>query len=187
MPAEVANVAFATLPVTLAPAIALRPEPLPVKMPVLAVIFAAVTLPFTPNDVNVPTLVMLGCAFVVTVPAVVAAETVPVTLAPVIEDSAEPLPLKKLASTLPVTVNTLEARLNENALLVPEFPSLLNNTSPFEPETVILPETLPITLAKTNGAVMLPLALIVPLPNTVFAVALPIVSPVSVPTDVILG
>ena len=38
----------------------------------LAVILAAVTVPLTPNDVNVPTLVMFGCAAVVTVPAVVA-------------------------------------------------------------------------------------------------------------------
>ena len=37
-----AVVAFATVPVTLAPAIALKPLPLPVNMPVLAVIFAAV-------------------------------------------------------------------------------------------------------------------------------------------------
>ena len=48
-------------------------------------------LPATVNPVNVPTLVMLGCAFVVTVPAVlelpevnayVALATVPVTFAP---------------------------------------------------------------------------------------------------------
>ena len=34
--------------------------------------FPAVILPLTLNDVNVPTLVMLPCAAVVTVPAVVA-------------------------------------------------------------------------------------------------------------------
>ena len=49
MPAVAAVVAFATLPVILAPAIALSPEPLPVKTPVLAVIFAAVMFPFTPT------------------------------------------------------------------------------------------------------------------------------------------
>ena len=53
--------------------------------------FAALILPVTDNAVNVPTEVMFGCAFVVTVPAVVADPalvayvafaTVPVTLAP---------------------------------------------------------------------------------------------------------
>jgi hypothetical protein len=44
-----------------------------------------VILPETANEVNVPTLVILGCALVVTVPAltaVVALATVPLTLAP---------------------------------------------------------------------------------------------------------
>ena len=59
-------------------------------------------MPVTANDVSVPTLVILGCAAVVTVPAVVAVPalvenvalaTVPVTLAPVIDDNVEPLPL----------------------------------------------------------------------------------------------
>ena len=34
--------------------------------------FTAVMLPLTLNAVNIPTLVMFGCAFVVTVPAVAA-------------------------------------------------------------------------------------------------------------------
>jgi hypothetical protein len=75
--AFVAAVALATVPVTLAPAIALRPLPLPVNTPVLAVNAEAVTVPLTPNDVNVPTDVMLGCAAVVTVPAVVALVAAP--------------------------------------------------------------------------------------------------------------
>ena len=37
-------------------------------MPVLAVNATAVTVPFTPSEVNVPTLVTLGCAAVVSVP-----------------------------------------------------------------------------------------------------------------------
>ena len=73
VPAEVANVAFATVPVTLAPAIADSPLPLPVNTPVFAVMFAAVMLPFTPRPVNVPTDVILPWAAVVTDPAVVAA------------------------------------------------------------------------------------------------------------------
>jgi hypothetical protein len=75
--AFVAAVAFGTVPVTLAPAIALNPLPLPVNTPVLAVNAEAVTVPLTPNDVNVPTDVILGCAAVVTVPAVVALVAAP--------------------------------------------------------------------------------------------------------------
>ena len=59
-----------TEPVTLAPLILVNPAPLPVNTPVLAVNATAVTVPFTPNDVNVPTLVIFGCAAVVTVPDV---------------------------------------------------------------------------------------------------------------------
>jgi hypothetical protein len=58
--ALVADVALETVPVTLAPAIALKPLPLPVNTPVLAVNATAVTVPFTPSDVNVPTLVIFG-------------------------------------------------------------------------------------------------------------------------------
>ena len=39
--------------------------------------FPAATLPVTAKEVNVPTDVMFGCAFVVTVPAVVAVVAVP--------------------------------------------------------------------------------------------------------------
>ena len=73
--------------------------------PVLAVNATAVTVPLTPSDVSVPTDVIFGCAAVVTVPAVVAVvavvalDTVPVTLAPVIELSPLPLPEIKLALT----------------------------------------------------------------------------------------
>ena len=70
--ALVALVALLTVPVTLAPTIELNPLPLPVNTPVFAVMFAAVIVPLTPNDVSVPTLVIFGCALVVTVPAVFA-------------------------------------------------------------------------------------------------------------------
>ena len=59
----------------------------------------ALALPVTPNDVSVPTLVIFGCAAVVTVPAVpalvanVAFATVPVTLAPASCDKPAPLPV----------------------------------------------------------------------------------------------
>ena len=75
--ALVADVALATVPVTFPPAIALSPLPLPVNIPVLAVNATAVTVPFTPSDVSVPTEVILGCAAVVTVPAVVALVAAP--------------------------------------------------------------------------------------------------------------
>ena len=65
VPALKAYVAFATVPVTLAPTNELSPLPLPVNTPVFDVIFAAVIVPLTPNDVNVPTEVMFGCAAVV--------------------------------------------------------------------------------------------------------------------------
>ena len=41
-----------------------KPAALPVNTPVFAVILAAVILPLTPKSVNVPTLVIFGCAFV---------------------------------------------------------------------------------------------------------------------------
>ena len=72
-----AVVAALTVPVTLAPASCDRPLPLPVNTPVFDVMFAAVTVPLTPKLVNVPTDVMLGCAAVVTVPAVVALVAAP--------------------------------------------------------------------------------------------------------------
>ena len=65
---EYAYNALPTLPVTLAPTIERSPLPLPVNTPVFAVNATAVTVPFTPNDVSVPTLVIFGCAAVVSVP-----------------------------------------------------------------------------------------------------------------------
>ena len=60
VPAVSAYVALATVPVTLAPANADKPEPLPVNTPVFAVILTAVTVPLTPSPVRVPTEVMFG-------------------------------------------------------------------------------------------------------------------------------
>ena len=54
------------------PAILLTPVPVTLSTPVV-VRFPAATLPVTASEVNVPTLVIFGCAAVVTVPAVVAA------------------------------------------------------------------------------------------------------------------
>ena len=65
------------------------PEPFvlstcPLEPPVIVTLPTAPRLlvPETDNDVNVPVLVIFGCAAVVTVAAVVALDTAPVTLAP---------------------------------------------------------------------------------------------------------
>ena len=155
VPALVENVAFATVPVTFAPVIALKPEPSPttvVNIALLAPILPTLALPVTDrtppvtklapvtlpvavnidvpilpilalplidNDVNVPTLVMFGWALVVTVPAVVAVPalvenvafaTVPVTLAPVIDDKPAPEP-KCVAFILPAVMLDVTAKL----------------------------------------------------------------------------
>ena len=97
--AFVALVAFATVPVTLAPAIALKLLPLPVNTPVFAVNAGAVIVPLEFKLVNVPVLVILGCAAVVTV----AAEPVALPVNAPVNVVAETLP----ALMLPVTVNTV--------------------------------------------------------------------------------
>ena len=73
-------VAYATAPVTLAPGIPVNPLALPVNTPVLAVKLGAVTVPLTLKLERVPTDVMFGCAFVVTVPAVVADVAAPLSV-----------------------------------------------------------------------------------------------------------
>ena len=74
-PALFAYVALATAPVTFDPLIFVRFAPLPIKKFALAALpkFALLLtmLPDTFKLVKVPTLVMLGCAFAVTVTAVV--------------------------------------------------------------------------------------------------------------------
>ena len=91
LPACVAYAAFATTPETLAAAKFDNPPPSPLNKPVFAVNDCDVTIPLTPNTDHVPTLVIFGCADVVTVPdvvadvALVANATVPLTLAPATE------------------------------------------------------------------------------------------------------
>jgi hypothetical protein len=50
-------------------------------------------VPVTANDDRVPTLVILGCAAVVTVPAVVAEAAEPETLIPHVPDAPDPVVL----------------------------------------------------------------------------------------------
>ena len=71
-------------------------EPLPltfVKTPLVAPILPTLALPLTDKTDNVPTLVMLGCTAVVTVPAVVA-------VAAVTPVNPDPLPVKILVPIL---------------------------------------------------------------------------------------
>ena len=96
---ELANLACAKVPLEIFDAfmsVTLAPDPLSAPMK-----FAADAFPVTVSAVNVPTEVMLGCAAVVTVPAVVAEATVPVTLAPGILVSPAPDPKYVAAVMLP--------------------------------------------------------------------------------------
>ena len=121
--AFVADVALRTVPVTFAPAIFVRPAPLPENVaPEAADTLPALMLPETVSEVREPIDVIFGWAAVVTVPAVVAevevvaevaSGTVPVTFAPVNELNPEPLPVKTpvfavmfAAVMLPFTVRT---------------------------------------------------------------------------------
>ena len=103
---EFASLACARVPLEILLAFnAVSAEPLPVKIPVFAVNAAAVTVPLTPSDVNVPTDVIFGCAFVVTVPAVVAApDNAPTNVVAVIElfDRLAVRPVLVSSVTLPV-------------------------------------------------------------------------------------
>ena len=112
-----------------------------------------VVLPVTVSDVNVPTEVMLGCAAVVTVSAVVAVPaevakvalaTVPDTLAPGIDVSPAAEPEKVVADTLPDTNNVDPS--NVRAELAAAWPLLLKITCVFAPGTERFPVILPITL-----------------------------------------
>ena len=93
----------------------------PLTLPIAVIkpavlIFPATALPLTDTEVSVPTLVILGCAAVVTVPAVpavvavpafvafVALATNPVTFAPVSDVNPAPLPKNTLPWMLPVAV-----------------------------------------------------------------------------------
>ena len=70
----------------------------PTRLPVV------LTRPLEVTLVNVPTLVIFGCALVVTVPAVTAEVTLPETLAPCILLIVLPLPINWPAVTVPVAL-----------------------------------------------------------------------------------
>ena len=165
-----------------------------------------VMLPVTDTDVNVPTEVILGCALVVTVPAVVAdvadvaLATVPVTLAPGIDESPAPDPMNVLAVTLPVA-DTMPLEIKLPVVMLPVADTM--------PPVIKLPAcVLPVALntpALILPATTLPVVVIIPDVIKLPTVALPVdnISPdvrrlpactlavtandVNVPTLVMLG
>ena len=139
VPAVVANVAFATVPVTLLACRLLKFAPLPMKKLAVAAFpksaLVAVTLPLTVKLLRVPTEVILGCAFVVTVAAVaavvaevavpalvanVAFATIPDTFAAAIFDNNPP------SAAILSTDNVFVLLLNVKFALAPKLPVLLN-------------------------------------------------------------
>ena len=161
---ELAVAANATSPVTFAPFSADNPDPLPVKIPVFAVIFGAVMLPLASNEVSVPTDVILGCAAVYTVPATNAFPTCPDTLEP--------------ATAFAVVANATSPDTLPPAT---EFATAANPTCP-------------VTLAPVSDVILLPSPFkYCPCTTPTFAYKLPVVvddvtvKPVRVPTLVILG
>jgi hypothetical protein len=114
-----AVVAAETVPDTLPPVtelalaatVALDARPVNAPVNVVADTLPALMLPVTASEVNVPTDVMLGCAAVVTVPAVFAAETVPDTFAPATELA--------LAATVALDARPVNAPVNVVALTLP--------------------------------------------------------------------
>jgi len=120
--AFVAEVALGTVPVTLAPTNELNPVALPVNTPVFAVNAGAVIVPLEFKLVNIPVLVMFGCALVVTVaadpdalpvnaPVNVVADTLPALISPVafnVPATLTPVPVTTIIFALPATeVETL--------------------------------------------------------------------------------
>ena len=108
----------------------------------------------TVSPVNDPTEVMFGCAAVVTVPAVVARGTVPVTLAPAKEVKLAPDPTNKLADITFAPV-----------------------IFPPEPDVTILPTV------KLPVAFNVP-ATLTPVPVTINILALPATEVVTFPPEV---
>ena len=136
------------MPVTLAPGIEVSPAPDPLNCDPVTVPEALIrptvvrlptaAVPLTVKVVSVPTLVILPCAAVVTVPAttaVVAFGTVPVTLAPgiLVRPAPDPLncdpvicpvtdtkpPVKLAPFTIVVAITLLALRLPVNEVEVP--------------------------------------------------------------------
>ena len=89
-----ALVADGTVPVTFAPVSKESPVPTPTKDPLVVV-------PVTPRDVSVPSELIFGCAEDVTVPALDATDTVPVTLAPARFERPPPSPVKSVPTRGP--------------------------------------------------------------------------------------
>jgi len=151
--AEVADVADATVPVTLPPGIDVKPAPDPIN--VLAEMFPVaetsppvsklpeVVLAVTVRLPSVPTLVMLGCALVVTVPAVVAAPVnAPTNVVDVTLDS--PATVVTVAPKVNAVLPSVTAALASLAWTsVPELMLLALILVTFAPEPLSVPTKLP--------------------------------------------
>ena len=103
VPAVDALVADGTVPVTFAPVSDESPDPTPTKAPLVVV-------PVTPRDVSVPSELIFGCAEAVTVPALDATDTVPVTLAPARFERPPPSPVKRTPTRGPDRVPPVKGR-----------------------------------------------------------------------------
>ena len=141
-PAEVAYVALATVPTTLAPFKFVNPLPLPVTPPA-DIILPVVILPLTASEDNVPVLVILGWACVVNTPVRKLAETLlPPAIFPLV---IFPLTLKLVNTPTPVILGWLP---------VVTVPAVVA-----EPALVayVALATLPITLLPDSWDKLLPL------------------------------
>ena len=125
------------------------------------------------KPVKVPVLVIFGCAAVVTVPAVVASGTVPVTLAPVNEVKLAPDPTNKLADiTFP-------------PVIFPPVPDVIILAAVKLPVAFNVPATLT-PVPVTINILALPTALILTLPFAlgILTLLLPLTIAVALPTPV---
>lgn len=151
--AEVADVADATVPVTLPPGIDVKPAPDPLNCDPVTCPAAEISPPVSklPEVVlavtvrlpSVPTLVMLGCALVVTVPAVVAAPVnAPTNVVDVTLDS--PATVVTVAPKVNAVLPSVTAALASLAWTsVPELMLLALILVTFAPEPLSVPTKLP--------------------------------------------
>ena len=149
---EFATCAKSTSPVTCCPSIAVKFAPSPdtyVKTPPVPDTLPADTLPVTDNEVKVPTLVMFDCAADDTVVATVAVDTAPVTL-------------------LPATLFAVPAKLTSPDTFAPatEFATCAKGTSPLTlaPATAFAVVAVVANVAKGTSLTFAPVIFVKPAP-----------------------
>ena len=166
----VTTAARGTVPVTFAPASDDNPDAGPVKL--VAVTPARLVAPDTASEVRVPCDVIAGCAAAETVRALVESGTVPVTFAPVSNESPVPTPTNEPEVVAPVTPR--ETKVPTDVM----FGCALPVTDVAVAEVEIVPTIFAARIPESPA----------PLPkNEVELVIPPTVSPVKVPTEVIDG